>query len=332
MDLDGGCWPVPNQWVLPHSTWARGEIPESPESLIENLVQRVNRRRFHFELGDSSSGPRLSRSQAQAYDYDRSNANRRDRVLGPTNEINLNDLGIQKRVVLRKVGNCQEKDEVVDFYWLGCLGRIFELNKHKRLDEVSMQYLQSIFTTLWTLWNHRNRVVHEGIHPNPIEVILTAQKFSCRYPNIFSNAIQPNQQRVHLNSGQTSIGWNWQVLIKIRRKKKHTNRSTYAYEARTVQGNCIFLGTFSCEAKFALGAAQEALMDALLKARDMGYQRILVLCNSSRLVQVSNLVRAPNWQEQTMVSDILSLQQNGLLCKLLFVPNIVLSHVCYLAD
>ena len=46
-------------------------------------------------------------------------------------------------------------------------------------------------------------------------------------------------------------------------------------------------------------------MDALLKARDMGYQRILVLRNSSRLVQVSNLVRAQNWQEQTMVSDIL---------------------------
>ena len=154
-----------------------------------------------------------------------------------------------------------------------------------------------------------------------------------RYQNIFTNAIQTNQQRVHLNSGQTGIGWNWQVLIKIAgRKRKQTNRSAYAYEARTVQGNCIFLGTFSCAAKTALGAAQEALMDALLKARDMGYQRILVLCNSSRLVQVSNLVRAPNWQEQTMVSDILSLQQNGLLCKLLFVPNIVLSHVCYLAD
>ena len=112
------------------------------------------------------------------------------------------------------------------------------------------------------------------------------------------------------------IGWNWQVLIKIAgRKRKQTNRSAYAYEARTVQGNCIFLGTFSCATKTALGAAQEALMDALLKARDMGYQRILVLCNSSRLVQV-----------------ILSLQQNGLLCKLLFVPNIVLCHVCYLVD
>lgn len=69
-----------------------------------------------------------------------------------------------------------------------------------------MQYLQRIFTTLWTLWNHRNRVVHEGIQPNPIEVILTAQNLSCTYQNIFTNAIQPNQQRVHLNSGQTDIG------------------------------------------------------------------------------------------------------------------------------
>ena len=33
-----------------------------------------------------------------------------------------------------------------------------------------------------------------------------------------------------------------------------------------------------------------------------------------------------------MVSDKLSLQQNGLLCKLLFFPNIVISHVWYLAD
>ena len=73
-------------------------------------------------------------------------------------------------------------------------------------------------------------------------------------------------------------------------------------------------------------------MDALLKARDLVYERILVLCNSNRLAQVSNLVRVPNWQEQTIISDILSLQQNGLLCKLLFVPNMVLSHVCYLAD
>ncbi|KAK9985957.1 hypothetical protein SO802_030908 [Lithocarpus litseifolius] len=96
------------------------------------------------------------------------------------------------------------------------------------------------------------------------------------------------------------------VLIKIAgRKRKQTNRSAYEYEAKTVQGNCIFTGTFNCAAKTVLAAAQEALMDAILKARSLGYQRILVLSSSNRLVQVSNLVRTPNWQEQTMVSDIL---------------------------
>lgn len=47
------------------STWDKGLIPESPDSLIESLVQRVNWGRFCFELGDSSSSPRLYRTQAQ---------------------------------------------------------------------------------------------------------------------------------------------------------------------------------------------------------------------------------------------------------------------------
>ena len=44
-----------------------------------------------------------------------------------------------------------------------------------------MIYLQAIFTTFWTIWNHRNTVVHEGKQPNPMEVILKAQNLSCRY-------------------------------------------------------------------------------------------------------------------------------------------------------
>lgn len=73
----------------------------------------------------------------------------------------------------------------------------------------------------------------------------------------------------------------------------------------------IFTCAVSCAAKTASGAThQEALMEAITKARNIGYQRILVLCNSRRLVQVTNLERAPHWQKQTMVSDLLSLQQS----------------------
>ena len=39
--------------------WAKGCIPESLDSFIESLVQRVNRRRFRFGLGSSSHGPSL---------------------------------------------------------------------------------------------------------------------------------------------------------------------------------------------------------------------------------------------------------------------------------
>ena len=39
--------------------WAKGCIPESPDSFIESLVQRVDCGRCRFELGGSSHGPSL---------------------------------------------------------------------------------------------------------------------------------------------------------------------------------------------------------------------------------------------------------------------------------
>lgn len=46
-------------------TWEKGLIPESPDPSIETLVQRVNRGRFRFELGDSSIRPGPLATQAQ---------------------------------------------------------------------------------------------------------------------------------------------------------------------------------------------------------------------------------------------------------------------------
>lgn len=48
--------------------WEKGCIPESPNSYIENLVQRVDRGRFRFELGDSSNGPGLMATQIKNSD------------------------------------------------------------------------------------------------------------------------------------------------------------------------------------------------------------------------------------------------------------------------
>lgn len=44
---------------MQHHGWEKGCIPESPDSFIELLVQRVNRGRFRFEMGNSSDRPHL---------------------------------------------------------------------------------------------------------------------------------------------------------------------------------------------------------------------------------------------------------------------------------
>ena len=48
------------------------------------------------------------------------------------------------------------------------------ISRYNRNGVDSMCYLQDVFTILWTIWTHRNKVIHQGVTPNPMEVILTA--------------------------------------------------------------------------------------------------------------------------------------------------------------
>jgi len=54
-----------------------------------------------------------------------------------------------------------------------------------------MNYLQDIFITFWTVWTYKNKVVHQGIILDLVEVILTAQTFSCRYRDTLSSYSTP---------------------------------------------------------------------------------------------------------------------------------------------
>ena len=51
--------------------WTHGQIPESQDSVIPPLVQKVNRGRLRFDMDDSSLGPRLSRSHVHSYNTER---------------------------------------------------------------------------------------------------------------------------------------------------------------------------------------------------------------------------------------------------------------------
>ena len=47
-------------WVR-RDAWSRGQIPVIPNPFIDNLVQRVDRNRLRFGVGDSSTGPQIKR-------------------------------------------------------------------------------------------------------------------------------------------------------------------------------------------------------------------------------------------------------------------------------
>lgn len=79
-----------------------------------------------------------------------------------------------------------------------CVGQILQL--HKDMEQNNMLYLQGVFVTLWTIWTHRNLVVHEGKHPNPMEITLIAQSLTCKYNEAYSNYSTPSYRKSdHLN-------------------------------------------------------------------------------------------------------------------------------------
>ena len=103
-------------------------------------------------------------------------------------------------------------------------------------------YLQTLCTTLWSLWNHRNKVFHEGINPNPMMVILTFQSLVCRFQEAFRTDDYHSQEhdRPALTSATTR---NWQLIVKlVGCKRRKCNRSGYAYEANDLKGDQIFSG------------------------------------------------------------------------------------------
>ena len=84
----------------------------------------------------------------------------------------------------------------------------------KALEHNRMNYSQTLFTILWSNWNHRNMVLHQGQIPNPLEVILISQSLICRYQKAFN---QSQVQKIRTNPKQTKSipHQSWQVLIKV---------------------------------------------------------------------------------------------------------------------
>uniref|UniRef100_A0A7N2MCL4 RNase H type-1 domain-containing protein n=1 Tax=Quercus lobata TaxID=97700 RepID=A0A7N2MCL4_QUELO len=96
---------------------------------------------------------------------------------------------------------------------------------------------------------------------------------------------------------------NWQVILKVAAfKNKRSKKCGFAFEALNQEGVNLFSGGSSCGKKNHYLAIQDAVSEAVFKAKELGFNRILILSNSKGLDQ-------------------------GLIVSHLFVPTVVISHV-----
>ena len=73
------------------------------------------------------------------------------------------------------------------------------------------------------------------------------------------------------------------------------NRFGFAYEAKSMQADVVLQGIGSCIGIVVFITIQEAMIKAAIKARSLGFNHILFLCDSRRVVNVTNNKWPPNW-------------------------------------
>ena len=156
-----------------------------------------------------------------------------------------------------------------------------------------------------------------------MEVVLIAQNFSCKYKDSFTNQPITNKRTRRPKPVPKSAAGQWQFIIKIARVRR---KSAYAFEAKNMQGDIMFCGVTIAQQDLLMGPRKK-MVEAALKAKHHGFQRILILSSSRSLIQVMNKEKNPRLQEKTMMADISFFQQNGLTSKLFLVPKVVIDQV-----
>ena len=71
----------------------------------------------------------------------------------------------------------------------------------------------------------------------------------------------------------------------------------------------------------------EAMVEADITARNHGFQQVLFLGDSRRLVQVFRKKKAPDWLDNTRLADLNFLTQTGLICTMFLVPHLIVKLV-----
>ena len=158
---------------------------------------------------------------------------------------------------------------------------------------VKMNWLSH--STHWLLIKHKNQVVHVGKQPNPLDVILISQSLMCRYKEAHSWCSTSSHYSTVQQRSDQKVGGPWQLIIKVAAARvKKFNRFGFAYEAKSMQTDVVLQGIASCTGIIVSITIQEAMIKVAIKARSLGFNHILFLCDSRRAVNVTNSKWPPN--------------------------------------
>ena len=116
------------------------------------------------------------------------------------------------------------------------------------------------------------------------------------------------------------------------RRNRRTKRYGFAFEATTMTGVTMFKGAANSGRQSVYMVTQEAIVEAIFKAKDHGFSRMLVLCNHKKLVQICNLSSKPSWQDQALLFDLWQLKQQSFEYIWHFVPRLVMTNVFHTAS
>ena len=156
--------------------------------------------------------------------------------------------------------------------------------------------LQSMFIVLWLIWNHRNRVRHQGFNPNPLKVILTAKNLSCRYKKSYASQLHHTREFRTTKSAHLTVAGQYQLIIKlVEARRKKPQRRAYAFVAVNMQGAKMFSRVNCSLANIAIGALLEAMVEAGIIVKKHGIQHILFLTEKVNLHQVFKLRKSADW-------------------------------------
>ncbi|KAF3954048.1 hypothetical protein CMV_020563 [Castanea mollissima] len=143
----------------------------------------------------------------------------------------------------------------------------------------------------------------------------------------------PSRKRIGTEIGRLGRNIRWKLMCGFFPKEgTGTQTQTLAsQEARrieaSVQGEKVFFGVISSNARTSIGALLEAMLKAVLTAKEQGFQLVLVLSNSRSLLQTYKRKSTLDWLDSTRLADLCFLNQNGFFCDVFWVPSVVVNSL-----